>query len=394
MLSTRPAHSLNEGRMPAKTPGRENNVHRGAMTVHGKGKQNAAVPPVQPFSVQPQKGGKNTIQLVTRPLGDKTPFPNRAAAPLPEGEQGQKIAKLVLHNTLTPSSYLHPNDTPDSVARPSSARKHVRIPRSVSKSFQTPLTNGNPWDVSELEIEASQAEEVQVPAVEMDDYDEVEYMPPNTLDVPYSPPFDFPLPDYKAVGANLLNLAHSYPYDDAAPVHIDPAPEAGLFPMPELSLPAIELDDPFFVTQPVKPLPTMSNSRQTPLSFRTTNTNASNARSTLARPTQGVKKAAVVATSKTWVGPSSSKPASKPSVRSSSRAPVGTSSKLSSKAPLGTVSKRLPVSVNAPLPLTRRAPVGVSNSKRLATTTTARGVIVPLVVPEPVVGVDDFVFDV
>ena len=42
------------------------------------------------------------------------------------------------------------------------------------------------------------------------------------IDLPYQPPFDFELPDYKVLGKNLRNLAHSCPYDDTpSPPELD-----------------------------------------------------------------------------------------------------------------------------------------------------------------------------
>jgi len=33
-------------------------------------------------------------------------------------------------------------------------------------------------------------------------------------EVPYQPPFDFNMPDYKVLGAKLREMAHSYKYED------------------------------------------------------------------------------------------------------------------------------------------------------------------------------------
>jgi hypothetical protein len=44
--------------------------------------------------------------------------------------------------------------------------------------------------------------------------------------LPYQPPFDFELPDYKEVGKSLFKLAHSYPYDESPPVDITVDEEA------------------------------------------------------------------------------------------------------------------------------------------------------------------------
>lgn len=33
-------------------------------------------------------------------------------------------------------------------------------------------------------------------------------------EIPYQPPFDFKMPDYKELGAKLREMAHSYKYED------------------------------------------------------------------------------------------------------------------------------------------------------------------------------------
>lgn len=94
-----------------------------------------------------------------RPLGDKTPFPNRTANQRPVS--GAKIAKPALL---------------DGSLRPSSARKHDSLPRSASKAFETPVTGGKHWDVSDIEIEVDTPVENQ--SIQEESYDEIEYMPP------------------------------------------------------------------------------------------------------------------------------------------------------------------------------------------------------------------------
>ncbi|KAJ6616639.1 hypothetical protein B0H10DRAFT_1378744 [Mycena sp. CBHHK59/15] len=243
MLSSRPGNLHTDGRLLAKTPGRENAIYRGVMTGYGKSKNNA-ITPLHPNTLQPQRFRKEVVsskfltRTVARPLGDKTPFTNRDAptTPLPGA---QKIAKLVLLDA--PKTHvlesLHPNNTPDSVARPSSMRKHVRAPRSASKNrFETPLTNGNHWEVSASDLIVPEAEAPEVPPFpEADDYDEIEYMPPKAVETPYTPPFD--LPDYASVGTTLFRLAHSYPYDDTTPPEIEPTVD--LVPWDMFALPDI-----------------------------------------------------------------------------------------------------------------------------------------------------------
>lgn len=118
---------------------------------------------------------KSIGSATSRPLADKTPFPNRQnsitlVTPHPGGG---KIAKLPLialdeaqqHTPLLP---------------PSSTRKKQRVPRSASKSFETPVTRGDHWNVSDLSIEVggSSLEEVHEDGP---DYSEPEYMPPTAI---------------------------------------------------------------------------------------------------------------------------------------------------------------------------------------------------------------------
>ena len=112
-----------------------------------------------------------------RALVDKTPLPNRVG-----NQQFQTplllSSKFQMHPLLEPSTLLQFDNMGDAVLRPSSTRKHIRVPRSASKSFETPLNSSNHWDVSEVSIVVP---EPQAETVVEDDYDEIEYMPPNTL---------------------------------------------------------------------------------------------------------------------------------------------------------------------------------------------------------------------
>ncbi|GLB44999.1 hypothetical protein LshimejAT787_1900770 [Lyophyllum shimeji] len=257
MLSSRPVQfgmdsQLYPSRTPARMKGRLENAV--PMTVHGlgKGKATALQTPFHAGSQHAQKdaaiaqtqGKPIVVTTRPRPLGDKTPFPNRARnaeqfeTPLP------KLNKFPALSFLEPQTHLQPQKTPDSVLRPSTARKHVRVPRSASKSFETPLNNGNPWDVSDISIVTPDAP-VQELAPE-NDYDEIEYMPPNTLNLAYQPPFDFHLPNYREVGTTLLRFAHSYPYDDTPVAEIEVNAEDIQRPgWDMLQLPELESDDPF-----------------------------------------------------------------------------------------------------------------------------------------------------
>ena len=118
--------------------------------------------PAEPQKIYGTTKSKGQASLApSRPLGDKTPFPNR------------------VHNHATPFQVTKPvfDVTPGALLRPSSARKHIRLPHSASKSFQTPVTGGNHWDVSDIEINPEVVAEPNQ-SIEEEDYDEIEYMPP------------------------------------------------------------------------------------------------------------------------------------------------------------------------------------------------------------------------
>jgi hypothetical protein len=124
------------------------------------------------------KGQKTVLSTITRPLGDKTPLPNRLAntlfqTPLPRINKPSK---------LNDDGGKEEGGTPDSIQRPSSMRKHLKQPRNSGKKFETPVNNGNHWDVSDGDIVLLDAQAVPEPIVEgEDDLDEVEYGAPNTL---------------------------------------------------------------------------------------------------------------------------------------------------------------------------------------------------------------------
>lgn len=260
MLSSRPLGITFDGeyRNLAKTPGRTMLKSRGALqenvghhvhvpgTVAGKVKKAALQhTPFHPntlrelllFAIlcyaplrspaEPEKNRKHNDETTksnfkgkellapSRPLGDKTPFPNR------------------ISSHVTPLQVLKPafDVTPGALLRPSSARKHIRLPRSASKSFQTPVTGGNHWDVSDIDINTEVAAAPNQ-SIDEEDYDDIEYMPPKLpgkylrkvlflpidrccAELPFEPPFE--LPNYKEVGKTLLALAHSYPIEDVPP---------------------------------------------------------------------------------------------------------------------------------------------------------------------------------
>ncbi|KAG6890448.1 hypothetical protein C0992_001642 [Termitomyces sp. T32_za158] len=271
MLSSRPvALTMDSHVLPSKTPGRmkakvENAV---PMTVHAKGKKilihtpfnggKQGNPPHEshffftlkftpanqkvPTTVQVQGKQKQTTSRTT--LGDKTPFPNRSNIHKHETPAAQ-LLKLPVLSPLESRSQLQLDKTPESLRRPSSARTQDRVLRNASKLFVTPNNKGNCWDVSELCITPPEVE-TQEPQPLEDDYDEIEYMAPNTLHLAYEPPLDIELPDYTKVGKALFELSHTYMIDDipVAEIVIDEKdlqlPGWDLLPLPEL-----ESDDPF-----------------------------------------------------------------------------------------------------------------------------------------------------
>jgi hypothetical protein len=133
------------------------------------------------FALEPQrlfKGPsqpKSTTDVSSRALLDKTPFANRAGAPLITPlPRGSKIAKIPFSVSQTALQ------TPGALLRPSSTRKHIRVPRSASKSFETPKSQGNHWDVSDISIEGPDTAAVNE-AIEEEDNDEIEFMPPSAV---------------------------------------------------------------------------------------------------------------------------------------------------------------------------------------------------------------------
>lgn len=128
------------------------------------------------------------IVVFSRPLGEKTPFPNRhnhqsAHTPAP---QSTKISKLSIPDDSLPELL----QTPGALLRPSSTRRSSKVPRSSLGdsagrlnrvlNFKTPATNGNHWDVSdgEIDIDSAEVDAEGSQDVLIEDDDEIEYMPP------------------------------------------------------------------------------------------------------------------------------------------------------------------------------------------------------------------------
>ncbi|KAH9859150.1 hypothetical protein C2E23DRAFT_801641 [Lenzites betulinus] len=211
----------------AKTPGRktlknraalqENALYSGAKTVLSK--KNGLQTPFRPGTAH---GKKPLVSMsVTRPLQDKTPFPNRVAlagafgASKTPATKGFKLSKLAL---LVPEpeqpELLSPDAAP--LLRPSSTRKSLRS--RLSGTFKTPMTRGDHWNVSpgdmEMELAAGPTDQVREDVAQTDpEDDEIEYMPPTAIEPPFEPPFE--LPDYKNMGRQLFTLGHAPLVDDA-----------------------------------------------------------------------------------------------------------------------------------------------------------------------------------
>ena len=138
-------------------------------------------------AVKDQKPG-----TTARLLADKTPLPNRIGTtlfqtPFPH-KKDLKSSKLAFVDpdvlNQTKSMKNGGGKTPDSVQRPSSTRKHVKHPRSVTQNFETPMNRANHWDISDgdLVLPADMQPALHDTITENDDdFDEIEFMAPNTL---------------------------------------------------------------------------------------------------------------------------------------------------------------------------------------------------------------------
>ncbi|KAF6749626.1 hypothetical protein DFP72DRAFT_913125 [Ephemerocybe angulata] len=391
MLSSRPHHAITEGpyyaptKTPARLKGRAENLilHAGARTVGPKGKS-VLKTPFAPGSVQPNRllkevlatQGKAGTSTRQKPLGDKTPFPNRQIhnAENPNGNNGDfvKIPKLVFAETTTQKG----GATPE-MQRPSSSRRHSRgLMRSAGKnSFQTPANNGRHWDVGDIDIASP---EVQVQdAIPEDDLDEIEFMPPNTLDIPYQSPVDFDLPDYKALGEAFRAQVFSAPLEDPEPPQlVMPIAQVLDDSANSLSLKPLEDDDPFRLARAAAaaaaaappPKPTTTSrlvSRSRPMSTippsasslrslpQTARTRPATAASTL--PPKGLMRASSVAASRRPIPPSTTASrAAVPQSRGAAAASSNAKSSGSSK-PSGVGLGRAPVR-SAPISRTASAP--------------------------------------
>ncbi|KAI9507415.1 hypothetical protein F5148DRAFT_981445 [Russula earlei] len=216
MLSSRPVPLTANRPLHTKTPGRALQKARGILQENAfQGPSTAKTQRVQlqtpskELSKKPPRGSqslKAVVDTVVRPLGDKTPFVNRQRRVIQELNPGP--AKGNPHARDSSLELL----TPGHALLPSSARKTVRGRHSSGPVFETPVTNGNHWDVIEGDVISPVTPEVQGEEAQAEDYDEIEYMPPTATDPPYTPHFD--VPDYKLMGTQLFEMMHSFPKDD------------------------------------------------------------------------------------------------------------------------------------------------------------------------------------
>ncbi|CAL1705949.1 unnamed protein product [Somion occarium] len=367
----------------------------GAMTVNRKGKA-VAHTPSRP-AISPRKGLQTVVKpsiIVSRPLGDKTPFPNRQQNVPPlhtPALQTAKIAKLsLLDHELV--------QTPGHLLRPSSNRKSLRAPRASGSGgkrnvFKTPVTNGNHWDVSDgdiqVELSDAQAETEEI----VEDYDEIEYMPPKVPEQPYEPLF--PMPDYKVLGRNLLCLAHSSYVDDAAELHFSRPIDneidcgqllqsTGAFNWDQSPLPPLAEGNPF---ESVTIKPTVSKSIAKPLIRSTTTTAIPNPPTTRAA---GSRVPASRPISKLSTRPASSTSTRPPSVASSTRPGSAPSSRVPSRTTsTGTsmVTKSSPGSSTnkLPTPPTTKRVVSTTGTFRKPTATPTQNALAPTKKSAPVI---------
>ncbi|KAI0250315.1 hypothetical protein BJV78DRAFT_1219905 [Lactifluus subvellereus] len=211
MLTSRPAPLTASRPLHVKTPGRALQKARGILqenALHGPRTAKTHKARLQtPLEGGSKEAQSSKVNLVTRPLGDKTPFANRQRRaiqdPTPGPAKGNPPVQTAKLELLIPGHAL----------LSSSVRRTVRGRHSSGPVFETPVTNGNHWDVMEGDIAVPAAPEAQGEEARPEDYDEIEYMAPTAIEPPFTPHFD--MPDFKLVGAQLFDMMHSFHRDDA-----------------------------------------------------------------------------------------------------------------------------------------------------------------------------------
>lgn len=133
---------------------------------------------------------KTTVGIVSRPLGDKTPLPNRLGTVVFETplDKAKALKPSVLRDLSVQPTNFEGDDFPELVQRPSSLRKNLRLPSNLSlkKNLETPVNQGIHWNMSDGDI-VHDSQLAQQESVDEDkiDQDEIEYCPPNTLGMDY-----------------------------------------------------------------------------------------------------------------------------------------------------------------------------------------------------------------
>ncbi|KAI0301019.1 hypothetical protein B0F90DRAFT_373954 [Multifurca ochricompacta] len=212
LIASHPLHTRTPGRALQKAKGiLQENAPHGPRTVkthkvHLQSPLGGGSPKSRKLSKQ-LLSSKGPSTVVARPLGDKTPFANRQRRIIDDSSPGATSGNIIKRDAnFGPLTSGH-------TLLPSSARKTVRGRHSSAPMFETPVTNGNHWDIVEGDDVVMTVPETQGEETQLDDYDEIEYMPPTAIDPPYTPHFD--VPDYKLLGAQLFDVMHSLPRDDA-----------------------------------------------------------------------------------------------------------------------------------------------------------------------------------
>ncbi|CAE6416849.1 unnamed protein product [Rhizoctonia solani] len=144
---------------------------------------------------------------------NKTPHPKsrKPVSTMTPVAGSAKKSNLKLSFTPAPPQVI--DDAPKATARrPSAARLSIRAPRSGN--FQTPDARGRPahWDVGDIAPDMDEgvqlSNDTEVKVAEVQNEEELEYMPPTAMVPDYEPLFE--MPDLKLFGQAVYSLTHSY----------------------------------------------------------------------------------------------------------------------------------------------------------------------------------------
>ncbi|CAE6511203.1 unnamed protein product [Rhizoctonia solani] len=144
---------------------------------------------------------------------NKTPHPKSRKPVSTMTPVAGSTKKSNLKPSFTPALPQVTADAPKAtVRRPSAARLSIRAPRSGN--FETPDARGRPahWDIGDMGPDMDEhiqlSNDTEVKTAEVEEEDEIEYMPPTAIVPDYEPLFD--MPDFKAFGQAIVSLTHSY----------------------------------------------------------------------------------------------------------------------------------------------------------------------------------------